>query len=454
MSSSNIGQLFICFGYLGIFLLIGKILRVKIRLFQKLFLPSSLIGGFLALLLGQYVLGVVSPEVSKTWSAIPGNLINIIFACMFIGAVIPKFREVWSIAAAGTTYNYFITSLQWLVGIGIATFIIAPIWNLPPIVGSIVEIGWAGGHGTAAGMKEVFESFGYPEIADLGTISATYGLVFGIVMGIVLINYGVRKKYTKVLRNPNEISREGLSGIVPKDKVKPFGRQTFEKFSIEPLAFHVSLVLIALILGQLIKQWLGAANNIFNSIPLFPFAMIGGLIIQLISKVVKVDPLIDKSTVERIQGTALDFLVVSAMATINLSVVAQYFVPLAILMIATSIVMVVATLVVAPWFYPKDWFECAIGDFGTLCGVVAVGLMLLKVVDPEFETAGPQVFAYKRPFVSPFTGGGLITSVIPVMIVTMGAVNVILISVGVMIASILVSKFCGLFSFSRTKTHS
>ena len=42
---------------LGLALLIGKIIRVKVGIVQSLFLPSSIVGGALLLLLGPEVLG-------------------------------------------------------------------------------------------------------------------------------------------------------------------------------------------------------------------------------------------------------------------------------------------------------------------------------------------------------------------------------------------------------------
>ncbi len=43
--------------YLGIFLLLGKWIRLHSKGMQNLFLPASVIGGFLALLLGPEILG-------------------------------------------------------------------------------------------------------------------------------------------------------------------------------------------------------------------------------------------------------------------------------------------------------------------------------------------------------------------------------------------------------------
>ena len=63
--------------YLGIFLLIGKWLRVKVKWLQNLFVPSSIIGGFVALLVGPQVLG-------KLLAPLVGD------ASFFVDGVIPS----------------------------------------------------------------------------------------------------------------------------------------------------------------------------------------------------------------------------------------------------------------------------------------------------------------------------------------------------------------------------
>lgn len=54
---------------LAVFMLMGFFIREYIKPLQKLFLPASLIGGLLILLLGQQVLGVVT--VPDSYSGIP-----------------------------------------------------------------------------------------------------------------------------------------------------------------------------------------------------------------------------------------------------------------------------------------------------------------------------------------------------------------------------------------------
>jgi glutamate:Na+ symporter, ESS family len=48
-----------------------------------------------------------------------------------------------------------------------------------PIAGALIEIGFEGGHGTAAGLAGTFETFGFAEGADLALGLATVGLVAG-----------------------------------------------------------------------------------------------------------------------------------------------------------------------------------------------------------------------------------------------------------------------------------
>lgn len=87
---------------LGLFLLIGKVMRVKIGWVQRLFLPSSVMGGALILLLGPQALGRVAGPWGETglftetmvdvWRVLPGLLISVIFATMFLAVRTPLCR--------------------------------------------------------------------------------------------------------------------------------------------------------------------------------------------------------------------------------------------------------------------------------------------------------------------------------------------------------------------------
>ena len=96
---------------------------------------------------------------------------------------------------------------------------------------------------------------------------------------------------------------------------------------------------------------------------------------------------------------ALDFLVCSAIATLSIKVFALYLVP----MVVTIAVVVLVNLFVNFYFswkvFDEDWFERALGSYGLESGVLATGLMLLRVVDPEFKTSGQESAADQQRFV-------------------------------------------------------
>ena len=63
---------------LAIFLLLGFITREIVKPLQKLYIPSSVIGGVIGLILGQQVLGIV--QIPDSFGQISSVLINVIMA--------------------------------------------------------------------------------------------------------------------------------------------------------------------------------------------------------------------------------------------------------------------------------------------------------------------------------------------------------------------------------------
>ena len=87
MTSSLFTELLKAVAILGVFLLIGAFLRAKAPFFRKLLLPASVIGGFLALIVGPRVLNLIpfSEDYLNTWSLLPSILIVPIFAAAPLG---------------------------------------------------------------------------------------------------------------------------------------------------------------------------------------------------------------------------------------------------------------------------------------------------------------------------------------------------------------------------------
>ena len=150
--------------------------------------------------------------------------------------------------------------------------------------------------------------------------------------------------------------------------------------------------------------------------------------------------LFDRKTFQRIQGMALEILVTCAMASISIPVVLAYWAPLLIGTVVIMVFMVFWTLWLSPRIFNDCWFEQAIIRYGAFCGVAAVGYMLLRSADPKLETDAGTIYALDGPLMSPFIGGGLVTSMWPFLITSMGAMKFGFIACGISLAILVVLR--------------
>lgn len=90
---------------------------------------------------------------------------------------------VWEKAGPQLMYGMVVAWGQWLVAILVTGALLIPMFNVHPLFASILPVGFAGGHGTAAGLTDTYKKLGMEDGGDYGLASATVGLVFSITLG-------------------------------------------------------------------------------------------------------------------------------------------------------------------------------------------------------------------------------------------------------------------------------
>jgi len=436
---------------LCLLLAVGKLLRAKVRLFQLMYLPSSIIAGLLGLLLIQFGGEYIPDGFTAGWGKLPGLLINIVFAALFMGVAIPPLSEIWRRSAPQLAYGQIVAWGQYVVGMALVMLMLKPIFGVSELFGVIVPIGFEGGHGTAGGMAPTFAQLNWADGTDFALASATAGIICAIVMGMALINWAVRKGVVSSQLKAADDDQSVLSGLYPVDARPSAGNQTVRPSSVDSLALHLALIGVAILMGYVLLQILilieshipGLASReikIMRAFPLFPLCMIGGLLVQLsVTRFAKVSP-IDHGLMQRLAGTALDFLVVAAISTIRIEVVAENWVPFVIIIVGGVIWNLFCVLWLAKRLLPNCWFERAIAEMGQSMGVTATGLLLLRAVDPESKTEAASAFGYKQLLHEPFMGGGLWTSSAVIIVAAKGGWVVLGISLGAIAAWLVVCK--------------
>ncbi len=442
----------ISFCGLCLLLIAGKILRMYLPLFQKLYLPSSVIAGGIGLILIALLGSKVPAEWTAGWGRLPGFLINIVFAALFLGVNTPGIRKIWNISAPQLCYGQIAAWGQYVVGILVVFLILGPLFHVGPQFAALIEIGFEGGHGTVAGLSETFREFGWEQGRDLGFTVATIGMISGVVLGMWLINLAVRFGWVRNIRLFHEQSSLERKGIYPDDEQPSAGKLTVSSDSIDSLALHIAIIGLAVTIGCLIREGLALLDTVspkaiqdlkfLRSFPLFPLCMIGGLMVQKIFRMLKMDYLIDHGLMQRLAGTSLDFLIVSAIASVQLEFVAANWKPLAILCLAGILWNVAGVLLIAPKLFTNAWFERAIAEFGLATGVTATGLLLLRTVDPDNKTVAAEAFGYKQLLHEPFMGGGIWTSLAVPLLITKGMMFVLCVSAAMILFWVLLWYFC------------
>ena len=425
MTSQLLTQLLQALSLLSVLLLVGTFLRAKIKLFQSLYLPASVIGGFIGMIISPEILGrfsnySISEEWIKTYSLLPGILSVPIFAAIPLGMFLNENKNIKSMYPSKVLicFGLFQCASMSQSAIGYATNMffskINPQLNMYRTFGYELSAGFAGGHGLAAATGKLLEGFGIPqwEIAQgVALTTATIGLIGGIVFGIIFINLAVRKNKTKIIKRINDNADKSMEVGYNKDinKQNSLGRETFLSSSIETITFHLAIIFTVCGIAYIVLNFVKKMNIAgLNVLPVWTYSMIIMFALNFIIKKLNLVWMVDAKVKAKIMGTLSDFAIVSAMTSLPIKAIINYIAPITVMCILGFIITYLLVFPLNSFFFKKDYsFERAIISWGTLTGVLITGMTLLKICDPE----------YKSPALSEFSLGFSLMSVTGLLIV-------------------------------------
>ncbi|MBQ7535295.1 MAG: hypothetical protein IJT43_06710 [Stomatobaculum sp.] len=375
---------------LSTLLLIGITLRKNVKAFQNLYIPASLLAGFVGLIFGPQILGKVLPfsfPVTDTMGGWAGQLVNIVLGLSFLGKKSSS-KSFGRTAFSAVTQGGLVHQTQVCLGLGI-TMLLMPLYsNLPFCFGLTPVFGFHGGHGTANAAGEALAQAGWADGPAVANTMATAGILSGIIFGMIIINIAVRRGYAKMVDEPQNVPQDLKEGIVPMEKRVSLGKAVTYNDALDPLALQLSFVGIVYGGATLLSKGLVSLHPILSNVPLFACAMCVGALLNFVMNKLGLQDYLDRPTLDRISGVALDYLVCSAIATLSLKVFALYTVPLVVTILAVMLGNIVVNFYFGYKMFDDDWFERTVTAYGLESGVLATGLMLLRVVDPKFETTG------------------------------------------------------------------
>ncbi|BBX92657.1 sodium:glutamate symporter [Mycolicibacterium boenickei] len=428
----------LAFAILGAMFAVGWLVRRYVRPLRALFIPSSVIAGFVVLGLGPQVLGRLTGTnglfplaVEDVWRVLPGLLINVVFAAIMIGKTLPGVRQLWQATAPHALFGTFLSLGQFALG-GLAVLaVLHPVFGLPMESGSLLEMSFAGGHGTIAGMGQLFTDAGSPDLVDIGLGLATISMITGVVVGSALVRWAIRSPKVTVLRQHAPTANDDYD--IDRVPVAPSDERATPDDGIHGATFAFALISLALLVSVAILWAVRSVahtfgSDIFDKFPLFPVAVVGGFIVQWLASRAGYAERIDKRAVKGISAVALDALLVCAIGTMSLATLGSNVPAVAIFTVIGVLWSVCALVWWGRMFHRRNWFEHAIADFGQSQGNVATGFMLADMVDPARKSSTANDYGYKQLLYEPLLGGGLLTALSVPLITEFGLISFTVVS--------------------------
>ena len=228
--------------------------------------------------------------------------------------------------------------------------------------------------------------------ADFGLSIAAMGFIVGSVIGVIYMN---------ILRRKGKLAKEKLAGE-QRNKLEDYeGKNEIpDAESIDKLSVQVCMVLFVYFLVFLFTNWIqGMELGKFGTNTLKPMLwgfnfLIGtlfGIFFKWILNRFKKAKLmrreyINNYMLNRISGFCFDVMIVAGTAAINFEEFGKFVVPFSIICLLGALVTFFYVLFISKHLYPNYKYEGFFSMFGMLTGTASNGMILLREIDPKFET--------------------------------------------------------------------
>lgn len=383
--------------WIGMLLMLGTLIRAKVPLFQKLLFPSSLIGGLIGFVLIN--LDLVGMPTSTGWKDITPNIFSMItfhlFAFGFVGIGLLQTKKpasgkvvmrgaLWIALVFGMTF-----SVQALIGKGVFV-----LWQdlfggtFETVNGYLLGAGFTQGPGQTQAYATIWQtSYQTANALSVGLAFAAVGFLVAGIVGVPLAFYGIKKGWVSI--EGGKLPQCFLRGLMDKGDNPTCARSTTHPANIDSVAFHLAIMATLYALAYAFGVWwlctMPKGINGLGIGMIFAWGMFFAMIARKLMAKFDLLHLLDGETTRRLTGATVDFMICAVFMGIQVRQLQEVAMPFLIAVVLGTI----ATLFICLWFgrrSPEHGFERGLTLFGYCTGTAASGLLLLRIVDPEFDT--------------------------------------------------------------------
>ena len=395
-------------------MIIANTLRNTIPALRRLMIPSSVLGGFILLIANTVSKNCFGMELYQTGilEILTYHGLGLGFSAMALRIVDKKQdnRSKTGAFDSGITVvaTYLLQAVMGLV-VTIALYYLLSSFFAS---GILLPMGYGQGPGQAYTWGHTYEaSYGFESGTSFGLAVSSMGFVSASIGGVVYLS-GMRRKG----RFSGETGRDADDSAMTLDQYTGKNEiplsESMDKFTIQ-----VSLVFLAYILAFLFMKGvnvivdtgvLGGLGKTVQSM-IWGFQFLFGTIFAILVRTVFLKlrkmniakrDYINNFMMNRISGFMFDIMVIASIAAIDLSafLTPSFIIPLSVICILGAVGSYIYLRFICRRVFPMYEDAAFLSLYGMLTGTASTGAILLREVDPKFESQASDNLVYHQPW--------------------------------------------------------
>ncbi len=403
--SLNTFDVWMFLGVLVVVFLLANTLRRKVRFIRNSLLPTALIGGLIMLILKSFGLFNSIFDVSSMnefMESVTYHTLGLgVIALTLKSTTKDKNKEAQKqVFNAGLiTVNTYL--IQAIVGtVLVLLMVVTFAKDLFPASGLLLPLGFGQGSGQANNFGSIFErDHGFIGGQSFGLSIATIGFLVAGIVGVTHINLMKRRGRIK--------EQEQTTFTTVEEMVSPDEIPVTE--AVDRLTIQIALIMFVYFITFLFMygiEQLEIGNFGTNTLKpmIWGFNFLIGSLFAVLLKVgfrqLKKRDLMTRDypnnyLLNRISGFMFDLMIIAGTAAIEIEVMKHLIIPLVIITLIGTIVTYFYVRTLAYKMFPTYQEEAFVSLFGMLTGTNSTGMILLREVDPKFETPAANNLIYQ-----------------------------------------------------------
>ncbi|MDL2235776.1 hypothetical protein LJC07_06480 [Christensenellaceae bacterium OttesenSCG-928-L17] len=396
-SSANVGLwgVIIQMGIIAALILFANLLRRKLPFIRKSLMPTAVIAGFLLLILRWTGVVPIDTEMLEmiTYHGIALGFIAMSLRVPNKSERTDKGSLVAPKSGALIVCCYLIQGiLGMIISLALAYTFMPELFKAS---GILLPMGYGQGPGQANNIGGNYETLGFVGGRSFALSIAAAGYLSACIVGVIYLNVLKRKGKIHIA------SGDEMSGSVTVDTFQDKDEIPISE-SIDKLSMQAALIVIAYLLTYLATWGLsslagGLGENLGNTVSTLLWGfnfIIGSVVAMLIRSLLKglrkakmmTRQYQNNYLLSRLSGLAFDLMIVAGIGSINIEDLSGLWTPFLLMSVSGAVVTLVFLMWLCKYIYKDYYQEGMLSMYGMMTGTISSGVLLLRELDPLFET--------------------------------------------------------------------